>query len=1438
MAVKTKKTFPNAVGANGQSSTVFTPVEVQLNNQDDLDVYVTLSGGTRVLQLRQSTGSTAVGSGVNKHPQVNDTTGLYFPAVSAGTTLYNYTLSTDNNTITFSTALPSGAVVSIERRTRDADSNYTTFASGSTIRATDLNNSSTESNFTAQEARNKAFELEGRLFGGEAVSSSFIESADIIDGTIVDADINNNAEIAVSKLANGSARQILQTAANGTDVEFTSNVDVPGTLDVTGNATLDSNLTVNGSADIDTNLNVDGTCTVDGASTFASTVGIGGQTTINAHLDVNAGASVNDVQIGVAGNNEITTASGNLELDSASGTTRVDDDLVVTGTFSAGSVDATTLESLGSGQFLRSDADDISTANSYTFNGANPSSTFNSAKLQGKDLQIRFGTGGFNNVASTMQIKSERSGIVDGQGNAASLNRINLGHGNLGLPSSATELNSNVSGHVANISLGRMYMDMNGTNGSSFHIIMRASHPDGLMFYHPTTTMINGRFTSGGALGGPNENNTYAENITDARNAADMRIISGGILAKNKVEIGSSTVTGTLQISGTDVTATANELNKLDGYTGTTTELNKLDGFTGSTADLEEVVTGKNVVETITGSATDAQLPTAQAVNERIVELVTEVGGFHPIADETSFPTDNSGNPINPDINDGAGTIVSLKALNSAFSTGSGVTTHTFTNGAGSGNNVIINGLPESTTFQAGKGLILETTSTLSTYNYHRLVLDESGVSNADALVNNFNERYYGPHSANQATRPSGANRLNGDLYFNTTDGKMKVFNGSHATGTWDDVAAHGNFFINTLSSSGSSSDTPPGGSATFNGTARKFTLSNPPLTAQQLLVSVNGVIQKPNSGTSPSEGFAINGGDIIFASAPAANAPHFIVTIGSSVNIGTPSNDTVGAAQIIDGSISNAEISSSAAIAKSKIETFVNTNADNRVITGSGTANTLNGEADFTYDGDNCIISRGGNSVAGLTVKNINNSQANAVSQISIEGGDNSYAALQLETNGQSHKLYQLNTGDLGLEKSGVTRITLDANGNVGIGTTSPSTALHINTGAAGLPKLRLQHTGTGNDVFEITSGLTGVSNGGFGIYDVDESAYRLAIDSSGKVGIGISSPGQLLHLSRSSTTAYDTTATANDSTLMVQNTGAAGHATIEMQVKSSGTTQTGQATIGAFTEAASSRATSLTFGTRNASSAMEERMRINSSGAVGIGTTTPYYPLEVKAASNAYITTERATKAGGQVGIQIRGASGGKDWYLYQHTNSNTLQLYNNTDGNLIAFNENGMTFGYSGDGISFSNASPSGSGTVASSLLDDYEEGTFSPILKASTSTTGQVTGNGRYTKVGNIVHCNIDFEGVNASGIPDATTTEITGLPFTILNASDNATATTLMSYNVYNANRTNPSFYASGNTTSLFSIYSVSGGAWAHWPTNDINQSTIYLNFSISFFTAT
>ena len=71
--------------------------------------------------------------------------------------------------------------------------------------------------------------------------------AAIASNVIVDGDISASAEIAVSKLADGTARQLLQTDAAGTGVEWTDNVDVPGTLDVTGAATFDSSVYVGGS---------------------------------------------------------------------------------------------------------------------------------------------------------------------------------------------------------------------------------------------------------------------------------------------------------------------------------------------------------------------------------------------------------------------------------------------------------------------------------------------------------------------------------------------------------------------------------------------------------------------------------------------------------------------------------------------------------------------------------------------------------------------------------------------------------------------------------------------------------------------------------------------------------------------------------------------------------------------------------------------------------------------------------------------------------------------------------------------------------------------------------------------------------------------------------------------------------------------------------------
>ena len=70
------------------------------------------------------------------------------------------------------------------------------------------------------------------------------------------------------------------------------------------------------------------------------------------------------------------------------------------------------------------------------------------------------------------------------------------------------------------------------------------------------------------------------------------------------------------------------------------------------------------------------------------------------------------------------------------------------------------------------------------------------------------------------------------------------------------------------------------------------------PTAANTLLVSVNGVIQRPNTGTStPSAGFAISGSTIKFAANISA-APDFIL-YQESGGIGEPSDETVSEAKL-----------------------------------------------------------------------------------------------------------------------------------------------------------------------------------------------------------------------------------------------------------------------------------------------------------------------------------------------------------------------------------------------------------------------------------------------------------------------------------------------------------------------------------------------------------
>jgi len=467
-------------------------------------------------------------------------------------------------------------------------------------------------------------------------------------------------------------------------------------------------------------------------------------------------------------------------------------------------------------------------------------------------------------------------------------------------------------------------------------------------------TIVNADVNTSAAIAGTKispdfgSQNIVTTGTVNGATATELAALNG--LTANTSELntldGITSTTAELNILD-GVTANATEINKLDGLTATTAELNQaagitsgiqtqlngkqpldaeltelatmgsgtassladltsaevqtLDGITASTSELN-LLDGKSIVTSIGASPTDVQIPSAQAVNERIVELVTEVGGFVPIANETSFPT------TNPDVNDGAGTIVSIKALASNLtSNGSGVAT--IANGAGSGNTVTINGLANSATYTAGKGILVETTTTLHTYTFHREAIDATGVTNAQTLVNDFNDRYQVSGSA-PSNHPDGSALQDGDLWFDTSANVMKVYDLGNTQ--YDAVTSVGDFKLLTVVPDGATS-----GSPTFNGNIVSYDLRDGSSAASitsvgQLIVSLDGVIQKPNAGSydASQEGFYLEGTNgIKFCTAPPSGSNLFVTLIGSATAIGTPNDNTVTEAKLTSDAVSEAKL-------------------------------------------------------------------------------------------------------------------------------------------------------------------------------------------------------------------------------------------------------------------------------------------------------------------------------------------------------------------------------------------------------------------------------------------------------------------------------------------------------------------------------------------------
>ena len=183
-----------------------------------------------------------------------------------------------------------------------------------------------------------------------------------------------------------------------------------------------------------------------------------------------------------------------------------------------------------------------------------------------------------------------------------------------------------------------------------------------------------------------------------------------------------------------------------------------------------------------TWSSSDSFVATTGAINARIVDLIDDVGGFTAITSEQHFPN------TNPQGSTGQAAILSIQAASTTL-TPSG-TTVTISNGNLANNaNITITGV--SSAIPTGFGFLVESTSTLHTYSFHRLVPKATEVTTVAGIasaistaatnvadINNFSDIYI--ISASQPSqRADGSSLQEGDLWFDSSNDNLQVYTGS-----------------------------------------------------------------------------------------------------------------------------------------------------------------------------------------------------------------------------------------------------------------------------------------------------------------------------------------------------------------------------------------------------------------------------------------------------------------------------------------------------------------------------------------------------------------------------------------------------------------------------------------------------------------------------------
>jgi hypothetical protein len=790
--------------------------------------------------------------------------------------------------------------------------------------------------------------------------------------------------------------------------------------------------------------------------------------------------------------------------------------------------------------------------------------------------------------------------------------------------------------------------------------------------------------------------NTVASNITNvntvATNIADVITVANDLTeAVSEIE----TVASDLQEASPEIDTVAGSISNVNNVGNNISNVNTVAGIS---ANVTTVAGISSNVSTVAGISSDVSTVSGIASNVTTVAndgtdigtVATNIANVNVVGGISSDVTTVSGISSNvTSVANNSTNINTVAGNNANIATVAGNNSNISTVAGISSNVTTVAGLSSEVTAVAGDATDIGTVATdlAGSDNIGTVATNITNINNVGGSITNVNTvagnlsgvNYFGERYRVSATAPTTSLDV-GDLYYDTATDAMKVY----GTSGWQNAGSSVNGTSQRYNYTATSGQTTFSGSDN-NGNTLTYD-------AGYIDVYLNGV--KLLNGTDVT---VTSGSSVVLASG---------ATTGDVIDIvayGTFSVATLNADNLSSGTVPSARVSGA--------------------YTGITQTGTL---TSFTSTG----IDDNATSTA-ITI------DSNETSTLQCSAGDNNFALLAYHptsTGTRTIAKFQSNVGGTQEDK-----VVIQTSGNVGIGTSSPSTTLDVE--GTGVP---VEINSSNSNTYKIQFADNGTVRGYIGsssatpIRFADSSASELMrIDSSGNLLVGKTS------------TALGTAGTSIESSGRINVTRDGGNSA-------------------QFT-------------------------RLNSDGNI----------------LNFYKDATNVGQIGSYLGSYLyMGSTGGTDTHI-NFVNGNVRPATStgtHLDNSLaLGHSQSRWSDVYVGGGVYLG-------GTGSANKLDDYEEGTWTPVF-AGGSTNGTYTyleQQGHYVKVGNLVTAWFNLTNITTSSAGSGTI-QILGLPFSAnWQSGFNGSGVSSLEINEFNNISGNNVFAILGDASSQFAIYKSSG----------------------------